>query len=172
MRITQKISSFESTSWLSLCWSYHVWELSFMFPLMLYKTKWCIKRDVRYTVMILSVIYRFMCDTVPGAHIRFMHSILSLKWSVTPTVCQTHYARRSTLSLSPPGSRRSCSGHLTRLCSEFFILHNSEPVPLPRLKLHPLLDKSLFLELHALPDGGSMIFALSSITSLPHQQNA
>jgi hypothetical protein len=30
MRTTQKISRFESTSWLSLCWSYHVRELSFI----------------------------------------------------------------------------------------------------------------------------------------------
>jgi hypothetical protein len=42
--------------------------------------------------------------------------------SLSPTVCQTHYAQRSTLSLSSHGSRRSCSGHLTRLCSEFFYL--------------------------------------------------
>jgi hypothetical protein len=50
------------------------------FPLVLYKTKWCITRDVRYTV---SIICWLMCVTIYGAHIRFMHSILSLKWSVT-----------------------------------------------------------------------------------------
>jgi hypothetical protein len=43
------------------------------------KTKCCIKRDVRYTVMILPVICRLICAIVPGAHIMFMHSILSLK---------------------------------------------------------------------------------------------
>jgi hypothetical protein len=42
-----------------------------------------IKRDVRYTVMILLVICQLMCTTVPGAHIRFMNSVLSLKWRVT-----------------------------------------------------------------------------------------
>jgi hypothetical protein len=53
------------------------------FPLVLYKTKWCITHDVRYTMMILNVICWLMCATIHGAHIRFMHSILSLKWSVT-----------------------------------------------------------------------------------------
>jgi hypothetical protein len=33
--------------------------------------------------MILSVICRLICATVPRTHIRFMHSILSFKWSVT-----------------------------------------------------------------------------------------
>jgi hypothetical protein len=42
----------------------------------------CIKRNVRYNVMILHVICRLMCATVPRAHIRFMHYILSLKWGV------------------------------------------------------------------------------------------
>jgi hypothetical protein len=36
--------------------------------------------------MILSVICRLMCATVPRAHIRFVHSILSLKWSVTHAI--------------------------------------------------------------------------------------
>jgi hypothetical protein len=47
------------------------------------KTMCCIKRDVRYTIMILPVICRLMCATVPRAHIMYIHSILSLKWSVT-----------------------------------------------------------------------------------------
>jgi hypothetical protein len=34
-------------------------------------------------VMILLLIYRLMCATTPGAHIRCMHSILSFNWSVT-----------------------------------------------------------------------------------------
>jgi hypothetical protein len=83
MRTTQKISRFESTSWFVPVLEVPRSRVIFYFPLVLYKTKWCIKRDVRYTVMILSVICRLMCAMVPGAHIRFMHSILSLKWSVT-----------------------------------------------------------------------------------------
>ena len=42
-----------------------------------------INRDVRYTVMILFVIYQLMCVTNPWAHMSFMHSILSLKLGVT-----------------------------------------------------------------------------------------
>jgi hypothetical protein len=34
-------------------------------------------------VMILLLICRLMCVTIPGAHIRCMHSILSFNWSVT-----------------------------------------------------------------------------------------
>jgi hypothetical protein len=41
---------------------------------------WCM-----YTVMILLLVCRLMCVTIPEAHIRCMHSILSFNWSVTPT---------------------------------------------------------------------------------------
>jgi hypothetical protein len=36
-----------------------------------------------YMVMILLLICQLMCATIPGAHIRCMHSILSFNWSVT-----------------------------------------------------------------------------------------
>jgi hypothetical protein len=35
-----------------------------------------------YIVMILLLICRLICVTIPGAHIRCMHSILSFNWSV------------------------------------------------------------------------------------------
>jgi hypothetical protein len=34
-------------------------------------------------VMILLLICQLMCATIPGAHIRCIHSILSFNWSVT-----------------------------------------------------------------------------------------
>jgi hypothetical protein len=33
-----------------------------------------------YSVMILLLICQLMCATIPGAHIRCMHSILSFNW--------------------------------------------------------------------------------------------
>jgi hypothetical protein len=33
--------------------------------------------------MILWLICQLMCATIPGAHIRCMHSILSFNWSAT-----------------------------------------------------------------------------------------
>jgi hypothetical protein len=37
-------------------------------------------------VMILVLICQLMCATIPGAHIRCIHSILSFNWSVTVRV--------------------------------------------------------------------------------------
>ena len=71
-----------STSWPSLCWSFHV-RVIFLLPLCCVRLSYGINRDVRDTVMILYVICRLMCVTDPWAHMSFMHSILSLKLGVT-----------------------------------------------------------------------------------------
>ena len=71
-----------STSWPSLCWSYHERATFFYFPLCCVRLCDGINRDVRNTVMILYVICQLMCGTDPWAHMSFMHSILSLKLGV------------------------------------------------------------------------------------------
>ena len=71
-----------STSWPSLCWSFHVRAI-FLFSAVLCKTMWCyhslckIHRDDTF------VICQLVCVTDPWAHMGFMHSILSLKLCVT-----------------------------------------------------------------------------------------
>jgi hypothetical protein len=91
-RIFPKITMFGSNSRPSLWRSHYVWELLFTFPVVMFELHdvitWCM-----YTVMIFLLICRHMCATIPGAHIRCMHSILSFNWSVTFMLILLHHAK-------------------------------------------------------------------------------
>ena len=60
--------------------------LSFYYSAVMYKTKFYYNSDVWDTVMILYVICQLVCVMDPWAHTSFVHSILSLKLGMTPSL--------------------------------------------------------------------------------------
>ena len=67
------------------------------------KTKLYYESDIRDTVMILYVIYQFVCVTDPWAHTSFVHSIAPTNRFVgaatVPTVPTNHFSAKKKLNL-------------------------------------------------------------------------